>query len=292
MKQQQQQQQTSAPLVELLIAIHKVSTPMGRKRTGLCSAFLAEEQQHDAEKQSCRVVLGFIERGVHTLGPVADPASCAAAPMILVGPGTGIAPIRAVVQRRCATASTAPTLVFTGHRHPDKDFAFRDEWEQLASSSASPVEFVHAFSRFTPPPAAASQKKGSLSVDRDSSPPPTGASAAGAFASYTGEYKYVQHAIASNRMRGRVASMLLNEACVVIVSGNAKQMPKDVLDALALCLQQDAGFVASLRDSSEEDEDGSGAPSSSLTAEEIEDAAKEHLERMRKTGRYIVDAWA
>lgn len=275
--------------IELLVAIHKVTTPMKRKRTGLCSGYLEEMPA---------AVLGYVERGVHTL-PAAHSAS---SPMLLIGPGTGIAPIRAVVQRRMhddqmlslqrpqaeddSTDGSSCTLVFTGHRHPEKDFVFADEWRQIAAASSHKIAFVHAFSRFddkkraaavapapAPAPAPASVAD---ALDRDSSPAPASSTSSAAINSYSSEFKYVQHAISSQRFMSRIASWLQRDDCIVIVSGNAKQMPKDVLDAFCLCLENDDEFAKQALEISDD----------------VESVARKHLEKMRQSGRYVVDAWA
>lgn len=58
-------------------------------------------------------------------------------PVVMVGPGTGVAPFRAFVRERFHLARTAPqmkigpTWLFYGCRHPDKDFLYREEFEQM-----------------------------------------------------------------------------------------------------------------------------------------------------------------
>jgi cytochrome P450/NADPH-cytochrome P450 reductase len=58
-------------------------------------------------------------------------------PMILIGPGTGIAPLRGFLRERAAQKaageSVGRSLLFFGCRHPDHDWFYRDEmqtWEQ------------------------------------------------------------------------------------------------------------------------------------------------------------------
>ena len=52
-------------------------------------------------------------------------------PIIMVGPGTGIAPFRAFLHERMATAATGPAWLFFGHQREACDFFYRDEWEML-----------------------------------------------------------------------------------------------------------------------------------------------------------------
>ena len=52
-------------------------------------------------------------------------------PLVLVGPGTGVAPFRSYVTHELASAGNPrPIEFYFGCRHPDKDFYFREEWEK------------------------------------------------------------------------------------------------------------------------------------------------------------------
>lgn len=73
-------------------------------------------------------------------------------PMILVGPGTGIAPMRAfILERRDAAARgerVGRTLLFFGCRRADEDFIYKDELTRAAA--AGEIELTTAFSREGP----------------------------------------------------------------------------------------------------------------------------------------------
>lgn len=95
----------------------------GRPRRGVASCWLAD-----------RVVPGStpVPVFVHVsrnFRPPTDPAR----PMIMVGPGTGIAPFRAFLQDRRATGATGRNWLFFGDQHRHCDFLYADEFEPMAS---------------------------------------------------------------------------------------------------------------------------------------------------------------
>ena len=70
-------------------------------------------------------------------------------PIIMIGPGTGIAPFRGFLQERALLKdrgkTLGPALLFFGCRHPDQDFLYREDLERW---SADGIADLHvAFSR-------------------------------------------------------------------------------------------------------------------------------------------------
>lgn len=57
--------------------------------------------------------------------PPKDPAL----PMIMVGPGTGVAPFRAFIEEREAIGASGKNWLFFGDQHQASDFLYRQEWE-------------------------------------------------------------------------------------------------------------------------------------------------------------------
>ncbi len=108
---------------------------------GLCSS-------HLAGKEKGSTVHAFV-RDTHTAFRLpSDPRL----PLILVGPGTGLAPFRGFLQERAelarASREIGPTTLFFGCRHPDHDFLYHDELEAFAKDGI--VELHVAFSRLDP----------------------------------------------------------------------------------------------------------------------------------------------
>jgi len=93
---------------------------LGRARQGVCSTFLAD-----------RVAPGeAVPVFVHSNKAFRPPAD-SDAPMIMVGPGTGIAPFRAFLEERRAIGAKGKSWLFFGEQHEATDFLYRDELETL-----------------------------------------------------------------------------------------------------------------------------------------------------------------
>ncbi len=91
---------------------------LGRQRFGVCSNFLAHRL---TEEQSVSI---FIHSAKHFRLPE-DPTRS----IIMVGPGTGIAPFRAFLQERKATGALGKQWLFFGEQHAKTDFLYREELE-------------------------------------------------------------------------------------------------------------------------------------------------------------------
>lgn len=74
-------------------------------------------------------------------------------PVIMIGPGTGVAPFRAFVRERALQKQegkpVGPTILFYGCRHSDQDFLYKDEWPALFETLGQPSRIITAFSRET-----------------------------------------------------------------------------------------------------------------------------------------------
>ena len=89
---------------------------LGRARKGVCSTFLAERVPAGG------VVPVFVHHNKN-FRPPANPD----APMIMVGPGTGIAPFRAFLEERRASGAKGKNWLFFGDQRATTDFLFREE---------------------------------------------------------------------------------------------------------------------------------------------------------------------
>ncbi|KAJ9613290.1 NADPH-cytochrome P450 reductase [Cladophialophora chaetospira] len=117
-------------------------------------------------------------------------------PVIMVGPGTGVAPFRGFVQERALQARSGRTggrtILFYGCRNKDEDYLYKDEWDSYSSSSNNGEFSIYtAFSREHP-----------------------------------GRRVYVQDVIRTRA--GELKELILNQNAHVYVCGDATRMAKDV----------------------------------------------------------------
>ena len=94
-----------------------------RTRLGVASTYLAE-----------RCALGsplrvYVQKA-HAFGLPPDPA----VPIIMIGPGTGVAPFRAFLQERRAIGATGRNWLFFGHQRSNYDFFYEDEFREMKTS--------------------------------------------------------------------------------------------------------------------------------------------------------------
>jgi NADPH-ferrihemoprotein reductase len=72
-------------------------------------------------------------------------------PIIMVGPGTGVAPFRGFVQERAAQAAAGekvgPTVLFFGCRKEKEDFIYQQEWVDYKKQLGDAFTLITAFSR-------------------------------------------------------------------------------------------------------------------------------------------------
>ena len=125
-------------------------------------------------------------------------------PIIMIGPGTGLAPFRGFLQERAARkakgASLGPAMLFFGCRHPDQDYLYADELKAFAADGIT--ELHTAFSRAE------------------------------------GPKTYVQHLVAAQK--DRVWS-LIEQGAIIYVCGDGGKMEPDVKAALVAIYRERSG---------------------------------------------------
>ncbi|MBN3134443.1 NADPH-dependent assimilatory sulfite reductase flavoprotein subunit [Pectobacterium punjabense] len=91
----------------------------GRERAGGASSYLADRLSEDDE------IRVFIEHNDNFRLPANSDA-----PVIMIGPGTGIAPFRAFMQQRDADGAEGKNWLFFGNPHFTEDFLYQVEWQR------------------------------------------------------------------------------------------------------------------------------------------------------------------
>lgn len=126
-------------------------------------------------------------------------------PVILIGPGTGVAPLRGFVRERVQQVkngvNVGKTILFYGCRNEHDDFLYKQEWSEYASVLGDKFEMFNAFSRQDP------SKK-----------------------------VYVQDKIVENY---KIVNELLNNGATIYVCGDASRMARDVQAAIAKIVAKD-----------------------------------------------------
>ncbi|MFJ4075273.1 sulfite reductase subunit alpha [Curtobacterium sp. NPDC089991] len=115
---------SSSPLahpdrIHLTIASVRYGDPH-RMYAGVASTFLADRVDPD----------GTVDVYLQPNASFGVPAD-ASAPMIMIGPGTGIAPFRGFLHERAAAGATGRNWLFFGDQHRDTDFVYQDELTEL-----------------------------------------------------------------------------------------------------------------------------------------------------------------
>jgi sulfite reductase (NADPH) flavoprotein alpha-component len=157
----------------------------GRKRKGVCSSYLAER------------VGDSIPCYFHPNKNFKLPED-GNAPIIMVGPGTGIAPFRAFIEERKVSGASGKNWLFFGDRSQKTDYLYGSEWESYLKDGLI-NELDLAWSR-----------------DQD-------------------EKVYVQHKMLE---KGKVLWEWLEDGAIFYVCGDASRMAKDVDSALRTIAQK------------------------------------------------------
>ncbi|MCS0045499.1 MULTISPECIES: assimilatory sulfite reductase (NADPH) flavoprotein subunit [Vibrio diabolicus subgroup] len=158
------------------------------KRYGGASSFLAQRLEEGDE------VKVFVEHNNNFKLPEDD-----STPIIMVGPGTGIAPFRSFIQERENRDAEGKNWLFFGDRTFTQDFLYQVEWQKYLKSGV--------LSRLD------------VAFSRDQV-----------------EKVYVQHRILENAAQ---VWQWIQEGAYIYVCGDATRMAKDVHDALVIVAEQE-----------------------------------------------------
>lgn len=110
---------TSPDEVQLTVSVVRFRTEAGRSRGGVASTFLADGAGAGAAPI-------FLQKSPHFRPPLG-----ADTPMIMIGPGTGVAPFRAFLHDRRADGHPGRNWLFFGEQHEATDFYYRDELQSM-----------------------------------------------------------------------------------------------------------------------------------------------------------------
>ncbi|KAL2911756.1 NAPDH-dependent diflavin reductase [Polyrhizophydium stewartii] len=173
----------SSPLVrphaiELAVGIVTYRTRMREPRHGVCTKWMAQLQAGDVVRFGVQAGTFRLPLSINT-------------PIVCIGPGTGVAPMRSLLQTRHELGASENTL-FVGTRSRTSDFLYGEEWTAWAAQGS--LQLFTAFSR-----------------DQN-------------------HKIYVQHRIVEHGVH--VWDIVGERGGTVYLSGNSKQMPADVADAL------------------------------------------------------------
>ena len=175
--------------VHLTISAVRYNTH-GRDRKGVCSGLVAERVGEGD------ILPIFIQPNKHFDLPAEDQD------IIMVGPGTGIAPFRSFIEERAVTKAIGKSWLFFGDQHAASDFLYQDELEQY-------------------------QKEGVLTkLDT-------------AFSRDTEQKVYVQHKMLEN---GKELFQWIENGAYFFVCGDKQRMAKDVHNALIDVIEREGNM--------------------------------------------------
>jgi len=176
--------------VHLTVAAVRYNTH-GRARKGVCSTYFADLIERGDTSQ-----IYFHANKNFRLPENPD------TPVIMVGPGTGIAPFRAFVEERAATDAKGKNWLFFGDQHFQTDFLYQLEWQDYLKDGIL-TRMDIAFSRDT------------------------------------AEKVYVQHKM---KEKGKDLYGWLEEGAHFYVCGDASRMAKDVATTLHDVVKEHGGM--------------------------------------------------
>jgi sulfite reductase alpha subunit-like flavoprotein len=175
--------------IQLLVAVVEYKTRIFETRLGTCSNWLASV---DASSSIYAPV--WIKKGSFSLDW--------SKPVICIGPGTGVAPFRSIINERIKKYKINDNYLYFGSRSRNADFYFENEWTDFVKSNE--MKLYTAFSR-----------------DQD-------------------DKVYVQDELLKNSIE--VFQLIDKFDAYIYIAGNSKRMPEDVLEILRQIIEKHADF--------------------------------------------------
>ena len=186
----------------ITVGVHTFTGPGEARREGLCSNYLL----HCPAGTQVRMLVKDTRSSFRL-------PTDASKPVLLIGPGTGLAPMRAFIQERAAQRAAGETVgktaLFFGCRRPDHDYIYRYELEAYQKDGTLDPLYV-AFSRHPDQPRT-----------------------------------YVQDLL---RRHADTVRTLLRQGAAIYVCGDARKMAADVQQALAQIVAEDRGVTTTEAD--------------------------------------------
>lgn len=236
--------------IELLVAIVRYKTVIRKIREGVCTRYLAALRPGSTLNVTLRTEGRFHSRSQRQYYEGLSGTH------VLIGTGTGLAPLRALIHEKKRMAEqgvvVGPTTLFFGCRSPDADLFFRDtEFATAATTTAITAtdkaevpsnffahdfQLITAFSRFPTPPGDNNK----------------------------GKKSYVQDCIRHHA--DLVFERIYLQAATVVICGSSGMMPRSVREALA-----DTLAIQGM--------------------EEGQEGARGYLAEMEKVGRLREETW-
>ncbi|MEG6533959.1 assimilatory sulfite reductase (NADPH) flavoprotein subunit [Caldifermentibacillus hisashii] len=165
----------------------------GRNRKGVCSSQIAERIQPGD------MLPIYVDQNPNFKLP-SNPDT----PIIMIGPGTGVAPFRAFLQEREAEGITGKSWLFFGDQHFSSDFLYQVEWQKWLKNGVL--------------------TKMDVAFSRDQA-----------------EKVYVQHRMLEKR---KEFYQWLEDGAVVYVCGDEKHMARDVHQTILTILEKEGGLTS------------------------------------------------
>lgn len=168
----------SQHLVELIVAVVVYKTILRRVRRGLCTKWLKLLDIND------KIVFS-----IHKSGLSFELPNIKKPPILMVSPGTGVAPMKSLIEHTAILDAPQDMYLFYGCRYKDSDYLFAELWDRL--SKENKLSIYPSFSR-------------ELGT----------------------KVKYVQHKLFEEY--ALVGDLILNQNAIVFICGSSGAMPREV----------------------------------------------------------------